>query len=717
MKDARAIQQLFERYQRERTAFAGSIIELTRHDSNTALIEKAGGVPFLVALLADPIPGIRRYSALGLGRIAAQSLSAANKIVADRAGAVIPLLALLSTPVTHPETTRRREGLELRRAAALTLRNCCKHGISLCRVVIEEGGVGAAVGCLGVADAETREGAAWLLDTIAAQSEEFSNIIIECNEVFPALISCFEFSEVAVKRAAASVLGTLAAHGPRYAQSVWSHGAFPPLVSCLAAGPTTEPNQTAHDVRLARHVLCALSQIVQGGKEVATSLVSLQCAALTSISRCLHASNDDLVQRFAASVLRDVACHDAALAEEVAALPQALPLLIQLSQQVNKGLHTLPAIMAVGHIGAATPVLAEQVINADGLRCLATCIAHHPDEPAKCAAAWAVGQIGKHSSMHSQAVAESGALLALTGLEAAPTSTPELRAKCSKAAYLVIGNLNSMPALDALLRIPGLSPAVKTAVLDRLSTVLGQDPNGTIKASFVQSNGLELVQQLGEEPCSMYATSVGAITALFPRELVNRYSPAYNRMMLERLVRGSGSDSGGNKSGNINGGMVEISEEENRKEAVVKGEGDKRGDAVDINVDTTTTAWTTTIVETAEVEVEAAQVVVEEKKKNEEEVVPVGQASLASAPTTAPTTSATMNSLDQEQPSSTVFDTAMSFTLLPPHLAARRRTSQQQLNEVATPLPPSEEGKQQEQSSIPSPPTDTSPVQNEQHLV
>ena len=80
-------------------------------------------------------------------------------------------------------------------------------------------------------------------------------------------------------------------------------------------------------------------------------------------------------------------------------------------------------------------------------------VAHNPEEPTKCAAAWAVGQAGKHGALQAQAVAESGALLALMGLEVAPASSADLAAKCSRAACAVVKELGSLPALDALARM------------------------------------------------------------------------------------------------------------------------------------------------------------------------------------------------------------------------------------------------------------------------
>lgn len=109
--------------------------------------------------------------------------------------------------------------------------------------------------------------------------------------------------------------------------------------------------------------------------------------------------------------------------------------------------------MALGHSCAWSQDLAEAVIIADGLNVLTVCLAHNKEEPVKCAAAWALGQAGKHCATHAQAVAESGALLALTGLEVSGEGWADLALKCCKAACTIISQLASLPALDALLRM------------------------------------------------------------------------------------------------------------------------------------------------------------------------------------------------------------------------------------------------------------------------
>lgn len=115
-------------------------------------------------------------------------------------------------------------------------------------------------------------------------------------------------------------------------------------------------------------------------------------------------------------------------------------------------------------------------------------------------------------------------------------------------------DVRKLPLLFLRLRLPGcashalapsLGPAalrravsvpLKAAVLDQLVVVLGPDTAG--KSAFVQSGGLQAAQELGEAEGSPFAAAAARVTALFPRELANRYSPAYNRALLERLAAG-----------------------------------------------------------------------------------------------------------------------------------------------------------------------------------
>ena len=134
----------------------------------------------------------------------------------------------------------------------------------------------------------------------------------------------------------------------------------------------------------------------------------------------------------------------------------------------------------MGYLCSFSPALAEAVVARDGLAALTSALGASGTEPVQCAAAWALGQAGRHRAAHAQvsacftvppcaarpslqsrplcatpaqAVAESGALLALAGLEVSPQSSEDLGAKCGRAAAAVVAKLESLPALDALARM------------------------------------------------------------------------------------------------------------------------------------------------------------------------------------------------------------------------------------------------------------------------
>lgn len=86
------------------------------------------------------------------------------------------------------------------------------------------------------------------------------------------------------------------------------------------------------------------------------------------------------------------------------------------------------------------------------------------------AAAWALGQLGRHTPDHAKAAADAGALDALARLDAAPPAgaSEDLVAKARRALKSVAAKLGHLPALDALVRAP-LSEGVMRVVLEQAS--------------------------------------------------------------------------------------------------------------------------------------------------------------------------------------------------------------------------------------------------------
>jgi Armadillo/beta-catenin-like repeat len=129
----------------------------------------------------------------------------------------------------------------------------------------------------------------------------------------------------------------------------------------------------------------------------------------------LLASPDALTARCAAAVMRDVAVHGPGLAQQVSATPDCLSLLIEHAAHA-KALNKLPAIMALGFLSGADQNATQSVVAAGALPTLVALMREdNTSDPVRCAAAWALGQIGKQCTSCAVAVADSGKVPAASG--------------------------------------------------------------------------------------------------------------------------------------------------------------------------------------------------------------------------------------------------------------------------------------------------------------
>lgn len=64
--------------------------------------------------------------------------------------------------------------------------------------------------------------------------------------------------------------------------------------------------------------------------------------------------------------------------------------------------------MALGYIAAFSETLALAVIAEKGLEPLCAAVAQEAEDHIRAAAAWALGQVGRHTPDHAKAVADTG---------------------------------------------------------------------------------------------------------------------------------------------------------------------------------------------------------------------------------------------------------------------------------------------------------------------
>ena len=199
----------------------------------------------------------------------------------------------------------------------------------------------------------------------------------------------------------------------------------------------------------------------------------------------------------------------------------------------SEGNNRLPGIMALGFISAFNETLALAVIASTGLAPLYASLANEPEDHIKSAAAWSLGQVGRHSPDHAKAVSDAGALPKLVAALASPSSSEDLRTKAQRALKAVINMLTDLKALDRLIQTPDLLESVAKYVVTQIAKVLPNDPAS--RHDFVTSGGFATVQALDAAAGSAYREHVEVINSCFPPEIVKYYSPGYSKQLLEKL--------------------------------------------------------------------------------------------------------------------------------------------------------------------------------------
>jgi hypothetical protein len=81
--------QVFEQYQKSRTAFVQTVAELATRPQNIETLQNAGVMALLRPLLLDVVPTIQQTAALALGRLANYNDSLAEAVVK---GDILPQL-------------------------------------------------------------------------------------------------------------------------------------------------------------------------------------------------------------------------------------------------------------------------------------------------------------------------------------------------------------------------------------------------------------------------------------------------------------------------------------------------------------------------------------------------------------------------------------------------------------------------------------------------
>jgi len=171
------------------------------------------------------------------------------------------------------------------------------------------------------------------------------------------------------------------------------------------------------------------------------------------------------------------------------------------------------------------------VVVSKGIPPLKDALINEPEDHLKAASAWSLGQIGRHSPDHARALAEADVLRRLLAVYLHQDSSEDLQTKAKRALKSVIQKCTHLPALEPLLQE---SPHnILKYVVQQFAKVLPHDLQA--RRSFVQSGGLQKIQEVKAEVGSKLHDFIDEINMLYPPEIVQYYSPNYAETLLKKM--------------------------------------------------------------------------------------------------------------------------------------------------------------------------------------
>merc|ERR1711865_617649 len=214
--------------------------------------------------------------------------------------------------------------------------------------------------------------------------------VVEAGAV-PLLVLCVQEPELTLKRISASALSDICKHSPDLAQTVVDAGA----VSLLAK------DISHNDAPLKRQVCSCLSQIAKHSVDLAEVVVEAEI--FPRILHCLK-DVDEYVRKNAATCIREIARHTPDLAKLIVNAGGVAAMVDYITSA--RGASRLPGIMTLGYIAAFSETLALAIIVHQGIIPLKDALVNESEDHIKAAAAWSLGQIGRHTPDHAKALAQ-----------------------------------------------------------------------------------------------------------------------------------------------------------------------------------------------------------------------------------------------------------------------------------------------------------------------
>ncbi|KAH0789944.1 Sperm-associated antigen 6 [Histomonas meleagridis] len=499
---SRQLLQVFDKYQKARREFVQTVAEQASRSENITNLMDCGVLSLLRPLLLDKVPAIQQTAALAIGRLANYSEQIAEQIV--ESGILPEIVNGLSTNENY-----------YKRNACFVIRTISKHSTSLAQKCVDAGALDPLVKCLESFDNKVRESAAWALGFIATHSPDLAQSVVDANAV-QFLITAVQDPELSLRRISVATLGDIAKHNAELAQSVIDSRAIPNIAPLLGVA----------DPKLKQQVCTTLAHIAKHSVDSAELVVEGEI--FPNALRCLK-DKDKNVRKAAATLIREIVKHTQELAQLVINIGGAAALVQYLKPEMgNDPLH---AIMSIGYIASFSQTLATALINEGAPAAVLNVFVSSKLDYVKAAAAWTLGQLGKHSPEHASTLTSLNALSLLLDAHNDKNASEDLKLKTKRALKFIIEKTTEIEALQPL--ITTAPENILKYALEQISKLLPKNPKARVP--FVTSGGFQAVQKIQAEPGSKLRDYIDAINNCYPEQAVRYYSPQYPQALIKEI--------------------------------------------------------------------------------------------------------------------------------------------------------------------------------------
>jgi hypothetical protein len=190
--------------------------------------------------------------------------------------------------------------------------------------------------------------------------------------------------------------------------------------------------------------------------------------------------------------------------------------------------------MVVGFIASFSESLAGALIHENAPPVVLKVFVSARQPHLKSAAAWTLGQLGKHSPEQASQLTSLNALALLLDAHNDKNAGEDLKLKSKRSLKVIIEKCNEIEALQPL--IDPAPDKIRKYVIEQISKLLPKNPKA--KVPFVASGGFQAVQRIPREPGSKLAECIDLINQCYPEAAVRYYSAQAPQDIIEQIQQG-----------------------------------------------------------------------------------------------------------------------------------------------------------------------------------